>query len=213
MTGGRPPQTQCVMQFKVMTPTDQTQAARLIVVSGPSGVGKSTIVDEVIERTGWMRSVSATTRQPRAGEVDGRQYHFVSRDEFEKMIAGGELLEWAQVFGELYGTPAGPVREARADEKIIILEIDVQGGKQVYDAIPGATFVLILPPDDEQLRSRLCGRGSEDSRAVEKRLGKAKEEIRLAVESGAYKYRVTNDNLDDAVTKIVEIIKQESSNV
>lgn len=196
-----------------MTPTDQTQAARLIVVSGPSGVGKSTIVDKVVQRTDWLRSVSATTRQARTGEVDGRQYHFVSRDEFEKMIAGGQLLEWAQVFGEFYGTPAGPVLDALADEKVVILEIDVQGGMQVYKAMPGATFVLILPPDDGQLRSRLCGRGSEDGQAVEKRLGKAKEEIRLAIESGAYKHRVTNDNLDDAVAEVVQIIKQESSSI
>jgi len=184
---------------------------KLVVITGPSGVGKSTIVREAIRRTGAEYSVSATTRRPRQGEVDGRHYRFVDRAAFERMIDRGELLEWAEVFGELYGTPAGPVRQAVEAGKTVILEIDVQGGLQVRRAAPDATGVLILPPDEEELARRLAGRGSESEEALARRLAKSKEEIRAAEASGAYNHRVVNDDLDAAIDRVVRIVTQESA--
>jgi guanylate kinase len=184
---------------------------KLVVVTGPSGVGKSTIVRELVRRTGASFSVSATTRRPRDGEVDGRQYRFVDRPTFEGMVERGELLEWAEVFGELYGTPSAPVRRAVEAGRTVVLEIDVQGGIQVHREMPDATFVLIEPPSDEELARRLAGRGSEDPRALARRLAKSNEEIRAARESGAYNHCVVNDDLDAAIEKVVRIVVEESA--
>ena len=128
---------------------------KLVVVSGPSGVGKSTIDKEVVERSGAIFSVSITTRQPRPDEVDGRDYRFVDRETFERMIQRDRLLEWAEVFGNLYGTPSEPVRQAIADGQTILLEIDVQGALQVHEKMPDATFVLIAP----RRMKMFCGKG------------------------------------------------------
>ncbi len=180
---------------------------KLVVITGPSGVGKGTICEAVVRRTGAAYSVSATTRPPRPGEVDGRHYRFVDRETFERMIADDKLLEWAEVFGELYGTPEAPVEEAIAAGRTVILEIDVQGGLQVHRKRPGATFVLILPPDEAELSRRLRGRGSEAPAAAERRLAKAKEEIALAQDSGAYNHVVVNDDLEAAIGRLVEIVR------
>ena len=181
-----------------------------MVISGPSGVGKSTICGEVVARTGAVRSVSATTREPRAGEADGREYGFVDRERFDEMIAGGELLEWAEVFGNYYGTPAAPVRRAVADGRIVVLEIDVQGGVQVFDKAPEATFILLLPPSGEELERRLRGRRSESEQSLARRLAKAKKEIEIARTSGAYNNEVVNDDLETAIRQVVDIVNQES---
>jgi len=183
---------------------------KLIVISGPSGVGKSSIVREVLARTGAVFGVSATTRRPRPGEVDGREYHFVDRQTFEQMIARGELLEWAEVFGDYYGTPAKQVREAIDAGKTVILEIDIQGGLQVHEKYPDATFVLILPPSEAELSRRLASRGTEATRALQQRLAKAAEEIRTARDSGVYTHLVVNDDLERAIQEVVEIVTQES---
>jgi guanylate kinase len=181
-----------------------------VVVSGPSGAGKSTIVREALRRTGAEFSVSATTRKPRPGERDGCEYRFVSRERFRRMIDAGELLEWAEVFGDLYGTPAGPVREALTAGRTVILEVDVQGGMQVARSGQDAVFVLIVPPDMDELARRLRARGTEDEDVVNRRLEKATEEMRTAADSGAYHFRVVNDDLDRAVDKLVRIISQEN---
>ena len=181
---------------------------KLVVLSGPSGVGKSTISLEAVRRTGARFSVSATTRPPRTGEVDGREYFFVDRMVFERMVAEGEFLEHAEVFGHLYGTPAPPVQKAIADGQTVLLDIDVQGGLQVARAMPKATFILIVPPSVEELRRRLAGRGSEAPAVLERRLAKAGQEIDTATKSGVYKDVVVNDDLAKAIDEVVRIVER-----
>jgi guanylate kinase len=188
-----------------------SQPGKLVVVTGPSGAGKSTILAEALARTGAEFSVSATTRPPRPGEVDGVDYRFVDRETFEKMAGAGEMLEWAEVHGGLYGTPAGSVREAIAAGRTIVLDIDIQGGLQVARTMPDATFVLIEPPDDAELARRLRGRGTDDDEAVARRLGAARKEVQAAVDSGVYNHRVVNDDLATAVGKVVRIIQGQES--
>lgn len=180
---------------------------KLVVVSGPSGVGKSTIDQRAVAATKAEYSCSATTRPPRPGEVDGRDYRFVDRETFEKMIAEGELLEWAEVFGNYYGTPVEPVRRALEQGRTILLEIDVQGGLQVHEAMPDATFVLIVPPSLDDLQNRLGGRGTEDAQTRQRRLGKARDELAMARDSGAYNIEIVNDDLDEAVTELIDVIR------
>ena len=182
---------------------------RVIVITGPSGVGKSTIVREVLDRTGADFSVSVTTRQPRQGEVDYREYHFIDRGAFENMVACGEMIEWAEVFGELYGTPAYPVRQAVHEGRNIVLEIDVQGGLQVRKKLPNAVFVLIAPPSTEVLAQRLSDRGTESEEQIARRLTEAESEVKAATESGVYDYTVVNDDLETAVRKVIRIVNQE----
>lgn len=184
---------------------------KLVIITGPSGVGKSTIVREVLRRTGAAYSVSATTRRPRAGEADARDYAFIDRPTFQRMVQGGELLEWAEVHGELYGTPAVPVRQALEAGRTIVLDIDVQGGLQVHRKMPDATFVLIAPPSREELARRLSRRASESPQAAAGRLAKAADELRTATQSGVYNHCVVNDDLESAVRQVVDIINQESA--
>jgi guanylate kinase len=189
---------------------DKAAGGTLVIISGPSGVGKSTIAKEVLKRMKLDFSVSVTTRKPRPGEVDGKDYHFVGRSEFERMAKDGELLEWADVFGNCYGTPAGPVKAAVAAGRTILLEIDVQGGLQVARKMPQAVFVLIVPPNEQELAQRLGGRGSEDEKTQARRLAKAKSELAVAQVSGIYKHYVVNNDLEETIQKIMAIIKQES---
>ncbi len=183
---------------------------RLIVLSGPSGVGKSLISRNVVRRTGAMFSVSVTTRPPRKGEADGREYRFVDRPTFKRMIERNELLEWATIFGNLYGTPAGPVQKAVASDKTVLLEIDVQGALQVHEKIPEAIFVLVAPPDEEELWRRLQERGTENAESLRMRYGEARDELRAARQSGAYGHVVVNDDLETAISDIVKIVKEHS---
>ena len=180
---------------------------KLVVISGPAGVGKSTIAKEAVKRSGALLSVSVTTRKARSGEADGKDYRFVDRKEFDRLVAAGELLEWADVFGNCYGTPAGPVNQAIATGKTMVLEIDVQGGLQVHKKMPQATLVFVLPPREEELGKRLRHRGSEDEDSLKRRLAKAAKEIAIARESGAYNHFVVNDSLEEAIRQVVEILK------
>jgi len=180
---------------------------RLVVITGPSGVGKSTIVREVVKRTGARFSISVTTRLPRSGEVDGQDYHFVGRDAFGEMIRRHELLEWAEVFGDMYGTPDMPIRRAVGEGQTILLDIDVQGGLQVRQRMPEATFILIVPPGEAELAKRLMGRGSETEESFQRRLAQANREIQTASESGAYNHCVVNDDLETAIRRIVDIVQ------
>ncbi len=157
--------------------------APLIVVSGPSGVGKSTVVAEVLreEPRIWL-SVSATTRSPRPGEVDGQHYFFVSPRVFDDMVATGGLLEWAEYAGNRYGTPRAAVEERRAAGQPVLLEIEVQGARQIRQSAPDATLVFLAPPSEEVLTQRLRNRGTEDEAAVAARLQVAEEELAAAGE-------------------------------
>lgn len=179
---------------------------KLVVVTGPSGVGKSTILKEVLRRSGAVFSVSATTRAPRSSETEDRDYKFVDEPTFDGMVQRGEMLEWAEVYGQRYGTPARPVFEAIAAGQTVILNIDLQGAKQVHRKFPQAAFLLITPPNREVLAERLGRRGSENQRDLAKRLTLAREEIVAGEASGLYNHRVVNDDLEGAIRQVVDII-------
>jgi len=175
------------------------------VIAGPSGVGKGTIVRRLVQRLPRLRvSVSATTRPPRPAERDGVDYRFVSDEEFSRLIADGELLEWAEVFGHRYGTPAAPVREALARGEDVVLEIDVQGAFQVRERDPSAVLVLIEPPSMAELERRLRERGTEDEARLAERLATAEREL---AERAAFDHVIVNDELERAVDRLVAIIQ------
>jgi guanylate kinase len=180
--------------------------ARLTVLSGPSGVGKGTVVAEVRRRHPevWV-SVSVTTRRPRAGEIDGVDYHFVDDDEFDRLVAQGELLEWAVVHQQArYGTPRGPVLEALAARRPALLEIDLQGARQVRERMPEARFVFLAPPSWEELVRRLVGRGTEDEAERERRLDTARAELAAETEFDA---TVVNHTIPAAAEELVELMR------
>ena len=182
----------------------------LIIIAGPSGVGKSTIVRETLRQTGAYFSVSATTRKPRQDETDGEHYFFVDQMAFEKMIAEGQLLEWAEVFGDYYGTPEKPVTEALSAGKTVILEIDIEGSRQVHQKLPEATFIFIGPPDENELKRRLTDRGTESQQDIERRFARATEEMCVATGSGIYNHMVVNDDLDRATRQVVDLVKEQT---
>ncbi|MBC8481546.1 MAG: guanylate kinase [Planctomycetes bacterium] len=177
----------------------------IAVISGPSGVGKSTICRKIAGKLNAYLSVSVTTRPKSDLEEDGKDYWFLTRDEFQKQIEDGNLLEYADVFDNLYGTPKDKTDEALKAGKTVILEIDVQGGKQVKRIYPDTTMIFILPPTHEELSQRLDGRGRDKAEAAGKRLGCAGTEIAAAWQD--YENMVINDKLEQAVDEILEIIK------
>jgi guanylate kinase len=180
------------------------EPSRLTVLSGPSGVGKGSVVAEIRRNHPevWL-SVSATTRTPRPGEVDGVQYHFVDRAEFERMVAAGEMLEWAEYAGNLYGTPRGPVEERLAAGTYALLEIELQGARQVRRAMPAARLVFLAPPSREELARRLVGRGTEDEAAIAERLGVAEVELAAARE---FDVVLVNDTVTHAAEELVQLL-------
>ena len=152
--------------------------ARLTVLSGPSGVGKDSVIELIRARAPWVwLSVSVTTRRIRPYEVDGVHYHFVTRAEFERLVDGGQLLEWADFAGNLYGTPRGPVEARLSAGQPVLLKIDLQGARQVREAMPEAQLVFLAPPSWEELERRLIGRGTDDPETVRHRLEHAREEM------------------------------------
>lgn len=179
----------------------------LVVISAPSGGGKGTIIKELFNRDPNLRfSISATTRSPRPGEENGKQYYFISREEFEGLIGEGKMLEYAEYVGNYYGTPRDPVEEWTAQGHDVILEIEVQGGAQVKKLMPECVSIFVVPPSMKALGERLRGRGTEEEDVVQKRLAAAREEIPHGRE---YDYIVTNDRLEDAVEDICSILRAE----
>lgn len=173
---------------------------KLIVLTGPSGVGKGTLMRSLLRRHPELYlSISVTTRAPRPGEINGRDYYFVSRPEFEQMAANNQLLEWAEFAGNCYGTPRKPVEEQIRQGKWVVLEIELQGARQIFQAFPSALGIFILPPSMPELEHRLRHRASESEEAIARRLERAKTEVNAADE---FDIRVVNDNLELALDQI-----------
>ena len=176
------------------------RTARLFVVSGPSGVGKGTLVALLREkRPSLGLTVSATTREPRAGEVDGQSYYFLTEDEFSAKVEAGEFLEWAVFHGHRYGTLKSEVERNLAQGQSLVLEIDVQGGLNVRNVFPDVVLVFIAPPSTEELVKRLKGRGTEDDETIAVRLHTAVHEMELM---DAYDATIVNDDLDRALAEL-----------
>ncbi len=183
-----------------------------MVVSGPSGAGKGTICKELLSRRGddITVSISATTRSPRDGEVEGVNYFFLKKDKFKEMIEEGEFLEHAQVYDNFYGTPKKFVMDELLEGRNVLLEIDIQGAMQVREKYPEGVFVFVLPPSMKELKNRIIGRGSETAETLEKRFSSAFSEIDYIEK---YDYYIINDKVDKATDTLVSIIEAESHRV
>lgn len=180
----------------------------LIVLSGPSGVGKGTVRKAIFERDDneFEYSVSMTTRPMRKGEVDGVDYYFRTKEEFEAMIEAGEMLEYAEYVGNYYGTPLTYVNKTLDEGKDVFLEIEVQGAQQVKEKVPDGVFIFLTPPDLAELKARIVGRGTDSSEVIEERMRVARQEIEMMA---LYDYAVVNDQVQNAVDRIKDIIVSE----
>lgn len=186
---------------------DMADRGLLLILSGPAGVGKGTVCKALRERMpDLVYSVSATTRQPRPGEVEGVNYFFKSKEEFLRMIEQDELLEWAEYVGNYYGTPRAFVDSMLAAGRDVILEIEVQGALQVKEKFPQGTFLFLAPPDLEELENRIVGRGTESEETIRKRMEVARAEIELM---DHYDYVVVNDEIEYACERVQAIITAE----
>lgn len=189
-----------------MTSDDATrpERTRLTVLSGPSGVGKDSVIEAIRARAPWVwLSVSLTTRRMRPDEVDGVHYHFVDRVEFERNIAAGELLEWAEFAGNLYGTPRRPVEARLAVNQPVLLKIDLHGARQVRAAMPDARLVFLAPPSWEELKRRLVGRGTDEPETVRHRLEHAREEMAAQAD---FDETIVNDFVERAADELLGLL-------
>ena len=183
----------------------------LLVVSGPSGAGKGTICKALLNKNDQIKlSVSATTRKPRNGEVHGVNYFFIEKEEFTKMIENGEFLEYAQIYDNFYGTPKAAIIECLEKGQDVILEIEMQGARQIKEVYPEGVFIFVLPPSLEELKSRIVGRGTETQEEIEKRFSCAFEEINQIVN---YDYFIVNEDIEKSVNDVEAIIASEKNKV
>lgn len=182
----------------------------LIVISGPSGAGKGTICKGLMQESDFWISVSATTRKPRVGEIDCVNYHFLTKEKFRKMIDIDDFLEYAEVYGNYYGTPKSKALQAIESGRDVILEIDIQGALKVKESYPEGVFIFILPPSMEELKNRIINRGSETPESLMTRFKSAYKEINYV---SKYNYAVVNDTVEEAVKKIQSIIVAERCRV
>jgi len=177
---------------------------KLVIISGPSGCGKGTIISQLLKlRPDFTFSVSATTRSPRPGETDGVEYLYITREQFEKMITADGFLEYAEYVGEFYGTPAEPIINGIKDGKTVLLDIEVQGAEQVMKKMPEAISIFIVPPDLVELERRLRGRRTESEKKIAKRIKRAEVELE---EKYKYSHIVVNDTVSRAANEILSII-------
>ena len=175
------------------------------MITGPSGVGKGTLIRTLRQRVPELElSVSATTRRPRVGETNGVDYHFLSDEEFADRVARGEFVEHAEYSGRRYGTLRSELEQRTAQGHPVLLEIEVQGARQVRETMPEAVQIFIAPPDEESLRTRLVGRGTDDPEQVETRLATAREELAA---QGEFAHVIVNDRLDDAVAQLETLVR------
>ena len=181
--------------------------AKLIVIAGPSGVGKGTVIKELLDKNkNIVLSVSSTTRKPRPNEINGVNYNFLTEEQFREAIKNDEFLEWAIYNGNHYGTSKTTVDNTLKNGKSIILEIEIQGALQIMKKCEDAVFIFILPPSYEELEKRLRGRNTEDEQTIQNRLKITQKELEIGK---SFKYSVVNDSVENAVSKINEIIKKE----
>jgi len=183
---------------------------KLFIISGPSGTGKGTISKRLIDETDVELSVSMTTRHPREGEVDGKSYYFTSKEEFQRAIESDGFLEWAEVYGNYYGTPKTKVEEKLAAGIDVLLEIDIQGALNVKEAYPNGIFIFILPPSMAELRKRITGRGTDSEESINLRLSQTLKEVSYI---DKYDYCVVNGELEEAVARVKAIVIAEHSRV
>ena len=178
---------------------------KLIILTGPSGVGKGTVVKEILgkEKNIWL-SISATTREPRTGEKEGENYYFLKQQKFKEMIEQNLFLEWAQFAGNYYGTPLSSVNKKIKEGFIVLLEIEVEGAKQIKEKFPNSMSIFLLPPDKEELERRIRNRGTENEEAIKKRLSRANYEISA---SNQFDFALTNNNVDETAKRIIKLIK------
>jgi len=190
----------------------QDNLGKLVIISGPSGVGKSTISSRIVGKLNAFLSVSATTRAKASSEIDGKNYWFITKQEFEERIRRDDFLEYADVFGNYYGTPRKPVEAALNEGRVVILEIDVQGALQVKKQCPDVMMIFLLPPRKEALQDRIDGRGrGEDKETKKRRLEKAGSEIASAWQH--YDHLVVNDDLEQAVQEVINIIEGKTEDI
>ena len=189
---------------------EEKHSGKLFILSGPSGAGKGTICKQLLEETDVELSVSMTTRKPRIGETDGVSYYFVEKEDFLSKLQKNGFLEYAEVYGNYYGTPKAPVIEKLAAGVDVILEIDMQGALKVKENYPNGVFIFILPPSMAELLKRLTGRGTETAEAIEMRLGETLKELSYI---DKYDYCVVNGQLSEAVARVKSIVVAEHSKV
>lgn len=192
------------MPTNAAKPNECLPTGRLIVLTGPSGVGKGTLLERLLQQHPEIYlSISVTTRSPRKDEINAEDYYFVSRNDFEQMIAKSELLEWAEFAGNYYGTPSEPVQKQISQGKDVLLEIELQGARQIRQTFPKALRIFILPPSLEELEQRLRSRGQDSEEAIARRLRRATEELEAA---GEFDFQIINDHIEVACQKLEALL-------